>query len=302
MHKFYSNGKLLLTGEYVVLNGAKALALPVKYGQELVVNKTEDSLLKWTGYNEDDSIWFSCVFDLKDLSYTRETDQRTAQTLQNILKEIQKINPDFLQSTHGFAVETFLNFPRNWGLGTSSTLINNLAQWARVNPYTLLYKSFGGSGYDIACAQHNTPVLFQMRGEDPFVKTVNFNPVFKDQLFFVYLNKKQISSKEIKRYKAENNDLKTIVQQIDQLTEEMIVCQNLNDFEKILQAHEEIIASAIKKEPVQKELFPDYFGQIKSLGAWGGDFILATGNENTSDYFRKRGYRTVIPYNEMIIK
>ena len=30
---FYSNGKLLITGEYVVLDGAKALALPTKFGQ-----------------------------------------------------------------------------------------------------------------------------------------------------------------------------------------------------------------------------------------------------------------------------
>jgi mevalonate kinase len=28
---FYSNGKLLLTGEYLVLDGAKSLALPTKF-------------------------------------------------------------------------------------------------------------------------------------------------------------------------------------------------------------------------------------------------------------------------------
>jgi hypothetical protein len=28
--KFYSNGKLLITGEYLVLDGAKAFALPTK--------------------------------------------------------------------------------------------------------------------------------------------------------------------------------------------------------------------------------------------------------------------------------
>ena len=27
------------------------------------------------------------------------------------------------------------------------------------------------------------------------------------------------------------------------------------------------------------ELFSDFNGSIKSLGAWGGDFILATGNQ-----------------------
>ena len=30
MEKFYSHGKLLITGEYAVLDGAKAIALPTK--------------------------------------------------------------------------------------------------------------------------------------------------------------------------------------------------------------------------------------------------------------------------------
>jgi len=37
MASFYSNGKLLITGEYLVLDGAKALALPTKYGQGQIV-------------------------------------------------------------------------------------------------------------------------------------------------------------------------------------------------------------------------------------------------------------------------
>ena len=37
--EFYSNGKLLITGEYLVLDGAKAFALPTKFGQNLIVEK-----------------------------------------------------------------------------------------------------------------------------------------------------------------------------------------------------------------------------------------------------------------------
>ncbi len=301
MPKFYSNGKLLLTGEYIVLDGAKALALPVKFGQELRVEKIQDPVLKWRSNKENGDNWFSCEFKLKDFSFTKETDDQIAQTLQNILKETRILNPGFLRSPQGSLAETILNFPGDWGLGTSSTLINNIAQWAQVDPYTLLYKSFGGSGYDIACAQHNSPILFQKEKNKPRVEKVNFDPVFKDQLYFVYLNKKQISSKEIKKYKAEKNDLKSAVQEIDRLTGEMINCKKLNDFEKILSAHEEIIASVIKREPVQKSLFPDYFGQTKSLGAWGGDFILATGNEDTPKYFIKKGYPTLLPYKKLIL-
>ena len=55
---FYSNGKLLITGEYVVLDGAKALALPTKFGQSLVVKPGINHQIKWTSFDSDESVWF----------------------------------------------------------------------------------------------------------------------------------------------------------------------------------------------------------------------------------------------------
>jgi hypothetical protein len=52
-------------------------------------------------------------------------------------------------------------------LGTSSTLINNIAQWFGIDAYELLWKSFGGSGYDIASAQHNKPIVYQLQRANP---------------------------------------------------------------------------------------------------------------------------------------
>ena len=51
-HTFYSNGKLLLTGEYVVLDGANALAVPTKYGQNLVVEIINKPYIIWKSFNE----------------------------------------------------------------------------------------------------------------------------------------------------------------------------------------------------------------------------------------------------------
>jgi hypothetical protein len=53
--------------------------------------------------------------------------------------------------------------------------------------------------------------------------------------------------------------------------------------------------------PVKERLFDDYFGAVKSLGAWGGDFVLATGDKTTPAYFKKKGYSTVLTYKEMIL-
>ena len=85
------------------------------------------------------------------------------------------------------------------------------------------------------------------------------------------------------------------------MTKQLLNCIRLSDFENILFEHEKLISGIIQQKPVQEELFSDYFGQIKSLGAWGGDFILATGNDETPNYFRSKGFETVIPYGDMIL-
>ena len=53
------------------------------------------------------------------------------------------------------------------------------------------------------------------------------------------------------------------------------------------------------KKSYEKQ-FPDFQGAIKSLGAWGGDFIMATGNEQTPYYFKNKGFDVVLNYEEII--
>jgi mevalonate kinase len=302
MQQFYSNGKLLLTGEYLILDGAIGLALPTVYGQDLNVNNSDTSFLTWKSFDENDKIWFSTKFRLSDLSIVSSNhEDQLSLTLQKILKEAQKLNPEFLAENYGFQVETKLTFNRNWGLGSSSTLINNIAQWAKINAFELLHKSFGGSGYDIACAQNSYPIVYQFIKKTPKIEVVDFDPIFKDQLYFVYLNKKQNSREGIDKYKRIKADNSNLIKEISQITNNMLKCNSLFEFEKLVFEHETIIGSIIKEKPIQQELFSDYLGQIKSLGTWGGDFFLATGNHNTLTYFRNKGFDTVIPYKNMIL-
>ena len=55
------------------------------------------------------------------------------------------------------------------------------------------------------------------------------------------------------------------------------------------------------KNPIKKDLFPDFNGGIKSLGAWGGDFFLATGDRSEMKYFHDKGFTTIIPYRQMCL-
>ena len=54
--KFYSNGKLLLTGEYMVLDGAIALAIPTKFGQSLTVEKLEEPKINWKSIDKNGKV------------------------------------------------------------------------------------------------------------------------------------------------------------------------------------------------------------------------------------------------------
>jgi len=307
MNQYYSNGKLLLTAEYLVLDEAKALALPTKFGQDLVIKKTNSQKIKWYSFNEKHDTWFKAEYNLNNLKIIKpDLDIQTTKTLQNILKEALKLtkkegNNNFLIDINGLEISTNLTFPKNWGLGTSSTLINNIAKWANIDAYELLQNSFGGSGYDIACADNNTPILFQLKNKKAHVKPVKFSPSFKDQLYFIHLNKKQNSREGIKKYQTFNGDITAIAAEISELTNNFLTANNILTFENLIIEHEQIISTVIKENPIQKTFFSDYFGQTKSLGAWGGDFILATGNKDTPAYFKNKGFHTIVNYQDMIL-
>jgi len=158
--KYYSNGKLLFTGEYVVLDGANALAFPTKFGQSMSVKKIKEPKIIWESFNCNDEIWLHCEFSIHDIKIPQKKIDDEKDMLISILREVKKLNPKFLNETNGYRIITKLDFERNWGLGSSSTLISNISKWANVDPFKLLDVTFGGSGYDVAAAQRNTPILY----------------------------------------------------------------------------------------------------------------------------------------------
>lgn len=300
-----ASGKLLLTGEYFVLDGATALALPVRYGQRLEVSPARPSgLFAWNSRDENGKPWFSVEYELPYLSVLETSDRSIAEMLASIIRECQRQNPSFLSGLEGLEVNTQSDFPREWGLGTSSTLIAAIAKWAGVNPYPVLASTFGGSGYDLACAYATTPLLYRLDGEIPVIRPVSFNPDFSDRLFFVYLEKKQNSREGIARYRERSRDIKGYLPEVSILTERILNAETLEEFGALLREHETLIGEALAFQPVKNRLFPDFEGEIKSLGAWGGDFALVTSpgkEEETRAYFASRGYNTMLRWNEMVI-
>ena len=288
----------MLTGEYVVLDGAMSLALPTKYGQSLQVETIPTKGIHWQSFDENGILWYEDTFETS--TFESVLKNKLSNTITNILEEARKLNPSFLTNKEGIIVKNNLTFPRNWGLGSSSTLINNIAQWAQVDAFKLLWNSFGGSGFDIAAAQNDSPVFYKKNNNTYAVQQVTLSWDFKDELFFVHLNQKQDSKEGINLYRKKSIDLKSI-EKITDLTRKLLLCYTLSDFEKILQSHENCISDILNIPTVKENLFKDFPRVIKSLGAWGGDFILATGGIEEQEYFRKKGYQTIIPFEDMIL-
>ncbi|WP_185877444.1 GYDIA family GHMP kinase [Blattabacterium cuenoti] len=300
---FYSHGKLLLTGEYVILFGALGVALPTVKGQLLTVieNKDTSSILHWKSYDKNHNIWFEAIFRLPYLEIFYNTEKNIAIRLRNLLLKSKKIKKKFLKESLSIYVNTYLQFSIDWGLGSSSTLINNIAKWANINPFELLdNENFPGSGYDIACVSISKPIIYKYYDTMPFYIPINFNPPFKNKLFFLHLNKKQNTTKCINLFRYNNIPNKKIIESISFITWKVLFCKKLNEFEELLLNHEKIISKILNLPTIKEIYFPDYLGLVKSLGAWGGDFVLISFRKGMKKYFSKKGFNTIISFDKMI--
>ena len=236
-YKTNSPGKILITSEYLVLKGALALAIPTKFQQSLSFIKNDSSTLAWKSYDSKNQIWFNCEFILPSLKFLKNSDESIGNSLRSILFSAKKMNPEFLNKDYGGIVNTKLEFPNNWGLGSSSTLINNIAKWANIDPYKLLWSNYKGSGYDIACAESNDPILYQLKNKKPKFERTSFNPRFSENLFFIHLNKKQNTNSEIKVFnnKKISSDL---IDTFSNLTKKFLNSGDLIEFQSCMIEHE----------------------------------------------------------------
>jgi len=302
---FYGHGKLLLTGEYFVLDGAEVLALPTSVGQSMKVKyrPSYQPTLNWKSVDHSGKVWFESDYEFWHFKPIKNQGCETQAFISSLLSQVRKQNPHFLRDDVDVFVETKIEFPLEWGLGSSSTLLYNIAQWAYVSPFELLKNTIGGSGYDIACAQALGPIKFSLKEEKPQWENVPFQPKITDQLYFLYLGKKQSSKNEIHRYQTLEIESKNqLVRDISAITNDILATQDFNFFNKLIKEHESILSKSLNYSRI-KDTFSDFWGEMKSLGAWGGDFALVTSDrtfQETRNYFDAKNLSTLIPFKEII--
>lgn len=302
MGKFYSPGKLLLTSEYTVLDGALALAVPTQPGQELYAEKIEDgrALVQWRAKYQHKP-WLEADIDYGKWSVLHTNLPDAAGFIVKVLQAIQRLSKDVLQGSASYMITTNLQFPPDFGLGSSATLMNNLAEWASVDAFILNETCLGGSGYDIAVAQEKSSLLYQIETGKRMVKKVAFQPDFREDLIFVHLNKKQNSREGISLYKSKQKS-PSFIKQFTALTEAVMKAQNIGAFSEQMEEHETQLSAFLELPTAKKNYFADCPVFIKSLGAWGGDFVMSRQFEGYQNYFADKGFKTVLKWHELILE
>lgn len=299
MVEIFSPGKLMLTSEYFAMDGALVLAVPTKLGQEFSFEEQNDgkSLIFWNAYHQN-KLWLQAVIDYKNWQIIETNIPSSAEFILKTLKNVQSLSTIKFKNNCTYHLKTNLQFPADYGLGSSSTLMNNLAEWAEIDPFHLNTISLGGSGYDIAVAKEKSAILFQNKPEIKYEK-VNFNPSFKSELIFIHLNQKQDSREGITLYKSKNKSQK-LVDEFSNLTKKILVCNELENFSQIMLIHEQKISNFLEIPTVKERFFADCPTFIKSLGAWGGDFVMSSKFEGFRDYFWGKGFNTIFEYSDLI--
>jgi mevalonate kinase len=270
----------------------------------MTVKATRSTDLDWVSLDVNNKEWFKSSISLYDFSATETTNQDLSDKLKKIFKGAVRLNCEFLDKWNAFKIETKLEFDQNWGLGSSSTLIYLVAKWADIEPIELYFKVENGSGYDVVTAGSDTPIEFWSTEDEVSYNNVKFDPKFKDQLLFIHMNQKVKSEDEVKRYLSAVNNKKDLVTAISNITEEIQSTTTLDDFSKLIVEHENLIAKHTGFDKVKDQRFKEYTGSVKSLGAWGGDFIIATapnGIDEAKKYFNSKGYNTLLKYSELIL-
>jgi mevalonate kinase len=298
MKRFEARGKFLISGEYAVLDGATALAVPLNFGQVLTVEEYPDTHALWISNDENGRPWFHALIHPGTGLIVEHDNHEVAKTLEPLLRSI----PDPLRRAafKGKKLSFQVDFNRDYGLGSSSTMLALLASWLKLNPYKLLEHHLGGSGYDLACATAESPILFQRNTETGIqVRPVAIPKTFWEQVSFIYSGKKQNSREGIIAYKSKPHN-KELIAELTAISEKITKSPDIHSWSKLLNQHDELLSAHLGLNRL-KETFPDCPFFMKPMGAWGGDFFMALGPQNeVAEFFSKKGFSPVWKADQVV--
>lgn len=295
-----SPGKVMLSGEYFVLWGATALAFPTFQRQHLAVFElTYQTCHHWTTTAGSEEI-FSCLIDKASLkAFDIQGSKASAEFIEKVLQAARTLNPGIFESSWHF--HTRLGFQPQWGLGSSSSLIVNISRFTQTDAWRLHRMISRGSGYDIACALHEKPLLFS-HPENPRISFPNITYPFVNALYFLPLGIKKDSSRAVSET-AHLQPSTALIEEASQISYTLTWVPSLKEFTDLLKNYMHLVKRGLGLDEDLPAPLTGFSGFIKPLGAWGGDLALVISEEDENqlrDWFASRGFPELIKWQEII--
>ena len=92
------------------------------------------------------------------------------------------------------------------------------------------------------------------------------------------------------------------IQAFNKITDRWLNTGFVEEIEELIYESEDRLSYLLNSKTVKQNNFADYPYSVKSLGAWGGDMVLATcrSREEARAYFNEKGHPVVYTFEEMI--
>ncbi|MDA8791846.1 hypothetical protein N9N67_01300 [Bacteriovoracaceae bacterium] len=275
----------------------------MKFWQESLWNPHEeidDKKIKISSFQMNEKKpFFELTISLETLGRSQPGSSSSQVFFNDLLYAVKKLD----QSKFGAGeIVNRFNFHLKYGFGSSSTSIKNISSLFNIDPWKLYFSAVNGSGADLA-ATFFSPGNIVLYTKDPLTMkqvTPQWDDIFEKSLF-IYLGSKVSSKKEIDHlnFNSENK----LISQIDNIIHQLFSVNSIDKFIPLLKKHEQLISLINGQEVIQEKLFSDFPGGIKSLGAWGGDYIWAISEKDLEDiktYFKNKNYNQFYSYQELV--
>lgn len=302
----------MLCGEYAVIIGVEALALPVSLGQWMYVWEFDSpgggDRLIWEAKEKDGSTWLNESFALPLEAMEAEAEKsserdRSREVLHSMLSMVAE---GFWKTGKSYRIETQLEFDRSSGLGSSSTMVANFARFAGLDAQKVQQKVLGGSGYDVAVAELGKGLVFWKNAEVANWDAWKLSADLTSKWKIVFLGKKQNSRNALADVKGKLMEIEKddfLMHQLQQVCAAVKMAKQVPMLEAGLEMWQAILAMSLGLEtPYQHFKFqPSKGGLCKWLGAWGGDMLLINDVFEESEREALKKYK-IVDWNQLVLK
>ncbi len=200
-------------------------------------------------------------------------------TESHLSKILALVPSSYWKPGKSYRFETRLEFDRSSGLGSSSTFVQLLSNYFKLDPFQVQDLVFGGSGYDVAIAAVQKPLIYWRNEQGVHFRQWKMNPELTKDWKVIFLGNKVNSRTSTSQVNDMLEDLardENYSMQIPKIIEIVRDAQELMALETGIEMYQMFLSQLLGMVTPYTYfgVKPLPRGVCKWLGAWGGDMLL----------------------------